>query len=134
MDNNLFWKTSPAIMDEVKKQREKEKQNLISHPRHYNREGAMQCIDEMELVFGTEATANFCLLNCWKYRYRAGLKDDGFQDLEKSDWYMRKYKELKEKSQSNTITTTPYNPWITTSTWPPATGDVTYTTTAGESK
>ena len=56
----------------------------------------------MELVFGPEATANFCLLNCWKYRYRAGLKNNGYEDLEKSDWYMRKYKELKEKIEKNT--------------------------------
>lgn len=69
----------------------------VSKPRHYNRENAMECIDEMELVFGADATAHFCLLNCWKYRYRAGLKDNGYQDLEKSDWYMNKYRELKEK-------------------------------------
>ena len=71
--------------------------SMTNHPRHYNREGAIECIDEMVLVFGEEATAHFCLLNCWKYRYRSGLKDNGYQDLEKSDWYMRKYKELKDK-------------------------------------
>lgn len=72
----------------------------VNKPRHYNREGAMECIDEMELVFGIQATADYCLLNCWKYRYRAGLKNDGFQDLQKSDWYMRKYKELTTKKRS----------------------------------
>ena len=76
--------------------------DMVNSPKHYNRDGAIECIDEMELVFGSEATANFCLLNCWKYRYRAGLKDDGYQDLEKSDWYMRKYKELKEKQTTCT--------------------------------
>ena len=85
----------------------------VKKPRHYNREGAIECIDEMELVFGPEATAHFCLLNCWKYRYRSGLKDSGYQDLEKSDWYMRKYKELKEKVEQNNTTTIPStNPWI----------------------
>lgn len=71
--------------------------DMINKPRHYNRENAIECIDEMELVFGAEATAHFCLLNCWKYRYRSGLKNNGYEDLEKSDWYMHKYKELKEK-------------------------------------
>lgn len=71
--------------------------SMVDHPFHYNRSGAIECIDEMELVFGLEATANFCLLNCWKYRYRAGLKNNGYEDLEKSDWYMNRYKELREK-------------------------------------
>lgn len=76
---------------------EQDNYDVIKKPRHYNREGAIECIDEMIFVFGEEATMYFCLLNCWKYRYRAGLKDNGYQDLEKSDWYMHKCMELKEK-------------------------------------
>ena len=69
----------------------------VNHPSHYNRPEAMECIDEMVLVFGTEAVKNFCLCNVWKYRYRATDKN-GEIDLEKSDWYMKKYQELcKEK-------------------------------------
>lgn len=33
-----------------------------------------ECIDEMMLVFGKEAVLNFCLLNAWEYRYRAGFE------------------------------------------------------------
>lgn len=66
----------------------------VNHPKHYGRDGAMECIDEMILVFGTEATMHFCLLNAWKYRYRAGDKG-GEEDMKKSDWYMAKYAELK---------------------------------------
>lgn len=40
-------------------------------PDHYRAHG-MECIKEMMLVFGKEATLNFCKLNVWKYRYRAG--------------------------------------------------------------
>jgi len=100
--NKPLWEKSQTLIDEATKQLEKEKRSLIEHPRHYNRENAIECIDEMELVFGPEATAHFCLLNCWKYRYRSGLKNNGYEDLEKSDWYMRKYKELKEKIEKNT--------------------------------
>ena len=75
--------------------------NMVDHPKHYLREGAIECIDEMELIYGTEALMHFCLLSCHKYRYRAGLKNNGYEDLEKSDWYMRKYKELKEKIEKN---------------------------------
>ena len=65
----------------------------VNHPKHYCREGGMECLEEMELVFGTDAVRTFCLLNAWKYRYRAADKN-GEQDLKKSDWYMRKYREL----------------------------------------
>lgn len=69
--------------------------STVNHPQHYIREGGMECIDEMILVFGIEATMSFCLLNAWKYRYRAAGKG-GEEDLKKSDWYMSKYAELKE--------------------------------------
>ena len=67
--------------------------DIISKPKHYNREGGMECIDEMILVFGKEAVKHFCLCNAWKYRYRAADKN-GEEDLKKSDWYLSKYKEL----------------------------------------
>jgi len=69
----------------------------VDHPAHYNREGSMECIDEMQLIFGTEATMHFCLLNAWKYRYRAAGKN-GAEDMKKSDWYIRKYAELKREA------------------------------------
>ena len=73
----------------------------VERPHHYNREGAMEAIDEMVLVFGPEAVMHFCLCNAWKYRYRAADKN-GEEDLKKSDWYMRKYKELKEAGHDPT--------------------------------
>lgn len=78
-----------------------EKLSMVDHPIHYNRKDAIECIDEMELIYGPEALMWFCLLSQHKYRYRAGLKNNGYEDLEKSDWYMRKYKELKEKIEKN---------------------------------
>lgn len=69
--------------------------NEVSKPKHYNREGAMQCFDEFVLIYGIEAAKYACLFNIHKYRYRAADKN-GQQDLSKSDWYMNKYKELCE--------------------------------------
>ena len=54
-----------------------------------------ECIDEMMLVFGKEAVLNFCLLNVWKYRYRAGSKGDAEEDLKKADEYMGLVYKLK---------------------------------------
>ena len=75
---------------------------MVDHPSHYNREGSMECIDEMILVFGEDAVKNFCLCNAWKYRYRAADKN-GAEDLKKSDWYINKYKELEDSSKSHLV-------------------------------
>lgn len=66
--------------------------DMINKPPHYTR--GMECIDEMILIFGVEAVKNFCKLNVWKYRKRA-LYKNGEQDMEKSDWYINKLKELE---------------------------------------
>ena len=71
----------------------------VNHPQHYNRPDGMECIDEMELIFGPEVVMHFCICNAWKYRYRAADKN-GEEDLRKSDWYINKYKELKDKHAS----------------------------------
>lgn len=72
------------------------KPDNVNHPAHYEREGAIECIDEMLMIFGPRETMVFCKLNAWKYRYRAADKN-GKEDIAKSDWYMRKYKEIKKK-------------------------------------
>ena len=48
------------------------------------------------MIFGPEAVKDFCKCNAWKYRYRAADKN-GKEDIEKSDWYMQKYKELNQR-------------------------------------
>lgn len=69
--------------------------DIVNHPQHYCREGAMECIDEMVLLFGKEVVKHFCLCNVYKYRYRSNAKN-GEEDIKKSDWYIQKYKELCE--------------------------------------
>lgn len=73
--------------------KEHDEKDMVNHPQHYNRDGAMECIDEMIAVFGKDIVACFCLCNVWKYRYRASDKGHE-EDLSKSDYYMAKYKEL----------------------------------------
>ena len=69
--------------------------DTVNHPSHYTN-GGMECIDEMILVFGKEDVANFCVCNAWKYR-RSALSKNGDQDIQKSNWYMNKYKELMDE-------------------------------------
>ena len=74
---------------------EEEPREMVHHPNHYNREGAMECIDEMITLFGKEVVKHFCLCNIHKYRYRASAKN-GDEDIKKSDFYVKLYKELCE--------------------------------------
>ncbi len=69
-------------------------EDIVNHPNHYTN-GGMECIDEMILVFGKEVVRCFCLCNAWKYRYRALYKNQE-EDMQKSHWYMKKFKELLE--------------------------------------
>ncbi len=66
--------------------------NPVTHPSHYT-QGNIQCIDAMESAFGKEALATWCKLNAFKYIWRADHKN-GKEDIDKSIWYLNKYKEL----------------------------------------
>lgn len=82
--------------DKVDKPQQEAHDN-VNYLKHYNREGAMEYIREMVVIFGYEATINFCKLNAWKYRYRASEKN-GAEDMAKSDWYVKKADELKSEA------------------------------------
>jgi len=82
-------------MEDIKLEN-KEMEKNVNHPSHYQTH-ELECIDELEIVFGIDAVIDFCKCNAWKYRYRAGNKDDIKQDLAKSDWYINKAKELEDK-------------------------------------
>lgn len=64
----------------------------VEHPSHYNREGKKECIVLMEEIFGKYWTGVFCVINAFKYRYRAGDKPDESteRDLEKAKWYLNR--------------------------------------------
>jgi len=79
----------------ISEEPEAPKDDVVNHPSHYT-QGGMECIDEMVLIFGVEATMNFCLLNAWKYRKRCLHKGKSEEDMAKSDAYLRCYKSLKE--------------------------------------
>lgn len=68
------------------------KKEAVNHPEHYN-QGTYECIDVMVDVFGEAAVRDFCLLNAFKYVWRAQNKN-GNEDIEKAIWYLSKYKEL----------------------------------------
>lgn len=67
----------------------------VIHPNHYN-QGGIECWDAMEAAYGKEAVKHFCILNAFKYIWRADHKN-GIQDLDKAVNYINKVKELMEE-------------------------------------
>jgi hypothetical protein len=77
-----------------------EKPDLVNHPPHY-KQGRMEVIDMMLKLFGKEAVINYCELNAFKYRMRAGYKNDVAEEISKAKWYENKIKELKNDETGN---------------------------------
>lgn len=67
------------------------KNDNINHPSHYkNHPSGIECIQITEHM-------NFCLGNAVKYIWRAGLKNDVIEDLQKADWYIRREIDRRKK-------------------------------------
>ena len=54
----------------------------------------VETLDMMIRIWGVQETISFCKLNAFKYRMRAGHKDNAQQDIDKALWYENKMKEL----------------------------------------
>lgn len=63
------------------------------NPLHYQ-QAAMETIEEMIVVFGIDATIQYCRMTAWKYRARAPYKGEFEKDQAKADWYLLKAQEL----------------------------------------
>jgi len=65
------------------------------NPDHY-KQGDKEVWQMMIACFGEEAYINFCRLNAFKYRMRAGKKptSDASEDIKKAEWYEKKMDEL----------------------------------------
>lgn len=59
----------------------------VNHPEHY--QGKHECIEVMRVLFGDEAVKGFCKCNAYKYRFRAGKKEENTadQDILKAEFY-----------------------------------------------
>jgi hypothetical protein len=88
------YESAPFMWEAQEEEPKEPEPDMVNQPPHYKH--GMECIDEMIQLFGREATMNFCLLNAWKYRKRA-IHKNGQEDMDKSDWYIAKYVELKKE-------------------------------------
>jgi hypothetical protein len=65
----------------------------VNKPAHYT-SGRIEVIDMMLKCFGKEAVINYCEINAFKYRMRAGRKNNITEDIAKAMWYENKVAEL----------------------------------------
>lgn len=67
--------------------------DLVNHPPHYNAHpSGVECIQITEHM-------GFCLGNAVKYIWRADLKGDAVEDLEKARWYIEREIAKREAGQ-----------------------------------
>lgn len=65
--------------------------DAVNHPTHYtSHPSGVECIDVTQHM-------NFCLGNAVKYIWRADLKWDAIEDLNKAKWYIEKEIERRLK-------------------------------------
>lgn len=67
-------------------------EDVINHPSHYAEGCSLECIQVMEMIFGTQNVAVYSLINAFKYMWRWKNKN-GQEDLKKAEWYLKHYKE-----------------------------------------
>ena len=81
--------------------------NNVNHPDHYNA-GGYECIEVMEANFGKDKVQDFCLLNAFKYLWRADKKS-GLEDIKKANWYLNRYLALENSEKHYIMETQHYN-------------------------
>ncbi len=67
--------------------------DMVNHPRHYTgHPSGVECIQITEHM-------SYCLGNALKYIWRADLKGNAMEDLEKAVWYLQR--EIAQRTQQN---------------------------------
>lgn len=60
----------------------------MTHQHYYTKGKHRECIEEMRDLTDVYTVCDFCLMNMYKYSYRAGLKTKNKEsDLDKITWY-----------------------------------------------
>ena len=93
-----LWKISAENVERAYNLVYGDKKEEINHPDRY-KSGKFECIDIMLDVFGADAVKHFCILNAFKYIWRAEKKN-GVEDIKKAVWYLNKCIELEEKDNA----------------------------------
>ena len=73
------------------------KPDNVNHPAHYAvHASGIECIQVTEHM-------NFCLGNAIKYIWRADLKHDAIEDLQKAAWYIQREIERLQREKDSAV-------------------------------
>lgn len=91
---NVTWRNlKPATEKKPLPPAESAAHDPVNNPKHYtDHKSGVECIQIAEHM-------NFCLGNALKYIWRADLKGNAIEDLEKARWYLNREIERRKKSQ-----------------------------------
>jgi hypothetical protein len=90
-DGTALMEATRGFQDIANRETRTTKDNINpSHYKTFSKETFEMMID----IWGPIAFKKHCEMTAFKYRMRAGYKDDPLQDLEKAKWYENKVKEL----------------------------------------
>jgi len=62
----------------------------VERPKHYSKDGTIECIDAMKAAFGEESVKTYARVNAFKYIWRAHEKGNEEEDINKAIWYLRR--------------------------------------------
>jgi hypothetical protein len=60
----------------------------VNHPKHYQSDTGVECIDAIRAALGSKAFEGYCRGNAMKYLWRD--KQENVEDLRKANWYINR--------------------------------------------
>ena len=69
----------------------------VNHPAHYTADGGIECIDAIEATLTLEEFRGYLRGQVIKYIWRCNYKGKRLEDLEKAEWYLKKYINILKK-------------------------------------
>lgn len=93
MLNNYSERRLPRFVETVPPPKQEDE---VNHPKHYNANGGVECVDYIKQQLGHDGFIAYCEGNVIKYGHRWRYKN-GIQDLKKKKWYLDKMIEELEK-------------------------------------
>ena len=84
--------------------REEKEEDLVNHPKHYNRHG-IECIQAIRAALSDEEFRGACKANVLKYIWRSDAptlryKNQNGEDLKKALWYLNKLVQEIDKDEN----------------------------------
>ena len=99
LSQNIVWQRSEDFTKVTNDELKHRVNDKVNNPSHYS-DSTIECIDAMEAMMTPEQFIGYLRGNVAKYLWRYDKKN-GIEDLQKSEWYLKKLieKEIKNEDQ-----------------------------------